>query len=211
MQALPAIQEGENNLPEGYYARTYGRSRLERGFRLTSDCAALLEAAEIGDFNIVDPVNDSVQHISDTEWTVRSQRTRDTVYRVNRLSRRRFRCTCQDYQNGTLQCKHIRAVRLRAGRVFNTGVPNPLERYHQRYGARRYTRAYFPAGSSVRVGGAHAVTQLPPTGYTRIAFDQPNGDPDRNVALRLLTPARGDRTVQLLPTPSHAWYEQNCQ
>lgn len=210
MQVLDPIQEGENDLPEGYYARTLGGTRLVRGFRLTSDAAALLQVGEIGNFDIVDARNDSIQHISDREWMVRSQRQRDVTYRVQRQSRRRFRCTCPDYQNGTVQCKHIRAVRLRDGRLFNTATPTPLERYHQRFGARRYTRAYFPTGSSVRIGGAHAVTQLPPTGYTRVAFDQENGVADRNVALRLLTPARGDRTVQLIPPPSEAWYEQNC-
>lgn len=137
MQALAEVEEGENNLREGYYARTYGESRLVRGFRLTSDAAALLQVGEIGNFDIVDGNNDAVQHISNTQWTVRSQRQRDIVYTVQRISRRRFRCSCPDYRNGTVQCKHIKAVRLRDGRVFNTPVPTPLERYHERYGERR--------------------------------------------------------------------------
>lgn len=210
--AVPALREIPSD-DEGasYYGRVYGGSRLSRAYRITRDAAALLRPDEQARPGIVNVDNDSVQQLDQTTWRVRSQRDRTVFYTVQRRSRRRYSCSCPD---SDVQCKHIRAVRFRGSGLAaadpTQSTPlSPLERWQRRFGSRRYTHSYFPAGAAVRATGSFGSTLLPPTGHTTVSFDEQN-IPDARIALRRLVPCRNGRPVFLTTPPDETWFDRNC-
>lgn len=210
LEVLPEVASDEEG--QGYYAQTYGASRLKRAYRITRDAAALLRPDEQGRPGVVNRLNDSVQVEGPGRWRVRSQRDRTVFYTVVRRSRRRYTCTCPDRD---IQCKHKKAVLFRgltglaAENPAGTTPLSPLERWQRRYGQRRYTHAYYPAGSAVRVTGAFGSTLNPPTGYAAVSFDEEN-IPDRSIRLTQLLPSRNGQSVELTPCPEENWFAANC-
>lgn len=210
---LPALgQIPSDDEDATYYSRTYGGSRLTRAYKITRDSALLLRPDEQGRPGIVNDANDAVQQLGPAVWRVRSQRDRDVFYTVRRRTRRRYTCTCPDRD---VECKHKKAVRFRGLRGLAAADPaqivpqSPLEQWQARFGARRYTHAYFPAGSAVRATGAFGSTLLPPTGHTNVTFDDVN-IADRRIRLRQLNPCRNGRPVQLTTAPDEDWFARNC-
>ena len=209
LEVLPEVASDEEG--QGYYAQTYGASRLKRAYRITRDAAALLRPDEQGRPGVVNRLNDSVQvegqvaggyGLSATElfftrlYDARAGGTPAPVLtEIFSVSTKRRCFSRPDWLSCGKPGRHnpAKSIRTLAATVRPATV-------HARI---------LPCRFCGEGHGCFWIDAKSSTGYAAVSFDEEN-IPDRSIRLTQLLPSRNGQSVQLTPCPEENWFAANC-